>query len=42
MLIDEKDLKTYLRMDFLRKVPDLQKLFAKFYRVESNKKHNMK
>lgn len=42
MLIEERDLRNYCQNDFLKKVPDLQKLFGKFYKVENGKKHNCK
>lgn len=30
----------YIQRDFLAKIPDLDKLCAKFYKVFSDKKHN--
>ncbi|EGR30181.1 hypothetical protein IMG5_138850, partial [Ichthyophthirius multifiliis] len=39
-LIQKNDLRNYLQTDFLRKIADLDKLYVKFYKVASNKKHN--
>ena len=34
------NLRSHLQNEFLRKLPDLDKLYAKFYKVHSKKKHN--
>lgn len=39
-LFKDKQLINYVRNDFLRKIPDLDKLYAKFYKVHSGKKYN--
>lgn len=39
-LFKDKTLMNYVRNDFLRKIPDLDKLYAKFYKVHSGKKYN--
>ena len=37
-LIKDKALFNHVRNDFLKKIPDLDKLYAKFYKVHSKKK----
>jgi len=34
------NIRNYIAVDFLRKISDLEKLYAKFYKVFSKKKHN--
>lgn len=37
---ENKELREFMHNDFLRKIPDLDKLTSKFYKVYSKKKHN--
>lgn len=38
-LVKDRNLLSHLQNEFLRKIPDLDKLYAKFYKVYSKKKH---
>ncbi|EAR92979.2 DNA mismatch repair MutS family DNA-binding domain protein, putative (macronuclear) [Tetrahymena thermophila SB210] len=38
--VNNQDLRNYIQNEFLRKIADLDKLYAKFYKVASKKKHN--
>ena len=39
VFVEENSLREEISNDFLRKIPDLDKLYTKFYKVHSNKKH---
>ena len=39
-LVNDRQLLNHLQNEFLRKIPDLDKLYAKFYKIHSKKKHN--
>jgi DNA mismatch repair protein MSH2 len=39
-LVADRNLLLHVQNDFLRKIPDLDKLYAKFYKVHSKKKHS--
>ena len=39
-LIKDKNLLNHVRNEFLKKIPDLDKLYAKFYKVHSKKKYS--
>jgi len=34
------EVRNFLQNDFFRKIADLEKLYSKFYKVHSDKKHN--
>ena len=40
VFVQETSLRDEIANDFLRKIPDLDKLYTKFYKVHSNKKHS--
>lgn len=40
ILVEATSMREELALDFLRKIPDLDKLYAKFYKVHSKQRHN--